>query len=463
MDKCQAAVPVWVMPLARVVENFDPRLTRFDVVVIDEASQSDVMSLIALYMADRVVVVGDDEQVSPEAVGLELTGVQNLIDEHLRGIPNHLLYDGKCSIYDLAFTAFGGTICLREHFRCVPEIIQFSNHLSYNGAIKPLRDASQVALRPHVISHRVASAQSEDKVNEREALAVASLLIAASEQPEYAKNDQGKPVTFGVISLVGEDQARRIEMLLREHMLPTEYERRRIICGNAAHFQGDERDVIFLSVVDAPRSGPLPLRAEPLFKKRFNVAASRGRDQVWVVHSLNAQSDLKPEDLRRRLIEHAENPHALSRLLEEQMRKVDQRSLQFEGEVLRRLVDAGYRVIPQLSVGYYRIDLVVEGGGKRLAVECDGDRYHPLDKLPEDMARQAILERLGWTFVRIRGSVFFRDADRALQPVFARLAQLGIPPEGREPEVSKSIQAGTKLKSSHYSEGRGVGAGMGLC
>ena len=51
------------------------------------------------------------------------------------------LYDGQTSIYDLAETSFGGVVALREHFRCVPEIIQFSNALSYNFTIRPLRDA----------------------------------------------------------------------------------------------------------------------------------------------------------------------------------------------------------------------------------------------------------------------------------------------------------------------------------
>jgi predicted RNA binding protein YcfA (HicA-like mRNA interferase family) len=73
--------------------------------------------------------------------------------------------------------------------------------------------------------------------------------------------------------------------------------------------------------------------------------------------------------------------------------------------------------------------MVVEGGGKRLAVECDGDRYHPMEKLAEDMDRQAILERLGWQFVRIRGSAFYRDKELSMRPVFARLAELEIPPE----------------------------------
>src|SRR5229473_4954748 len=131
MSECRGAVPVWVMPLSRVVENFDPRVTRFDVLIIDEASQSDVMALVALYLGKTVLVVGDHEQVSPSAVGQDLGIIQNLIFQYLPGIPNSDLYDGQISIYDLARQSFGGTTCLVEHFRCVPEIIQFSNLISY--------------------------------------------------------------------------------------------------------------------------------------------------------------------------------------------------------------------------------------------------------------------------------------------------------------------------------------------
>jgi len=418
MGEARTAVPVWIMPLTRVVESFDPATVRFDVVIIDEASQSDAMSLIALYMGAQVVVVGDDEQVSPDAVGENIEDTQNLIAEHLTGIPNAHLFDGKQSIYDLAMSSFGGTICLREHFRCVSDIIQFSNRLSYDGKIKPLRDASSVVTKPYVVSHRVEGAASANKVNEEEALAMVSLLIAATEQPEYADS------TIGVISLVGEEQALRIDTLLHQHLSPVEYEQRRIMCGTPAQFQGDERDVMFLSMVDGPQGGPLPLRQQPLFRKRFNVAASRARDQMWVVHSLSLE-DLKVGDLRRSLIEHAQNPQAFEQLLQEQEKKTES---EFERQVLKRLMVAKYRVQPQWKVGSYRIDMVVEGGGKRLAVECDGDRYHTLDNLAEDMQRQAVLERLGWSFVRIRGSEFFRDADRAMRPLFMRLEEMDIPP-----------------------------------
>lgn len=426
MNECKDAVPVWVMPLSKVVEHFSAG-TRFDVVIVDEASQSDILALVALYLAERVIVVGDHEQVSPSAVGQNVTVVQNLIATHLDGIPNAILYDGQTSIYDLAKSSFGGVICLSEHFRCVPEIIEFSNQLSYGGRIKPLREASSSSLKPALVTHRV-EGRAEAKVNVVEAKAVAALVAAVAEHPAYS----GK--TIGAVSLVGEEQAIEIERLLRQHMAPVEYERRRILCGNASQFQGDERDLMFLSMVDSPSGdGPLVLRADQKFKQRFNVAASRARDQMWVVHSLNPGVDLKPDDLRRKLLDHCANPFGLSSAIQ---RAAAEAESAFEREVLGHLVRAGYRVLPQYEVGYYRIDLVVEGGGQRLAVECDGDKYHPLSKLPEDMARQAILERLGWKFVRLRGSAFFRDQGSALRPVFRRLQELGIPPEGAEPGQS---------------------------
>ena len=437
MSECRSAVPVWVMPLSRVVENFDPHITRFDVVIIDEASQSDVMALVALYLGKTVLVVGDHEQVSPSAVGQDLGIIQNLIFQYLPGIPNSDLYDGQISIYDLARQSFGGTTCLVEHFRCVPEIIQFSNMISYDHRIKPLRDASRVHLRPHTIAYQVAGSSRDGKINRQEALGVASLLTAAMEQPEYKKNDAGQPTTFGVVSLVGDEQALEIDSLLRKHISPDSYELHRLLCGNAAQFQGDERDIIFISLVDTAQRGPLSLRDQELFKQRFNVAASRARDQMWVVHSLSPQNDLKPDDLRRQLIEHAQDPSRLMHALEEKEKRTQS---PFEREVMKRLVAAGYRVAPHWRVGAFRIDLVVEGDGRRLAIECDGDRYYPLEKLPQDMDRQAVLERMGWIFARIRGTEFFRNPERAMKSVYDKLQHLEISPNGTSPSTAKKSQ-----------------------
>jgi len=474
MIAAKGAVPVWIMPLNEVVETFDPRTTRFDVVIIDEASQCDPTAMFALYLGHQTIIVGDDEQVTPVAVGVDMADVNKLIQVHLQGIPKKELYDGEFSIYEFAQIAFGGVIRLVEHFRCAPNIIAFSNTLSYKGEIKPLREASAINLNPHVLPYRVAdSCGRSDGVNDAEAEVIASLICAAVEQPEYAANEDGKPTSFGVVSLVGNQQAMRVDALLRQKLEPVEYKSRQILCGDAAQFQGDERDVMFLSVVDAPPpEPPLPMRQEGpknIFKKRFNVAASRARDQMWVVHSLNHEIDLKPGDYRRRLIEHAIDPEAWERELERGLAQVDPRSKEFEGRVLRRLMEANFRVLPQYRVGGYRIDLVVTGGGRRLAVECDGERHHGPEKLQEDMDRQAILERLGWQFVRIRGSIFFRDEDRAMRPVFQRLNELGItadlnlPPSSSPADIEgatqRVIRRAQELRASWQEERSQAGEG----
>lgn len=273
-----------------------------------------------------------------------------------------------------------------------------------------------------MVAHRVvATSEASNKINRDEAREIASLIAAAIELDAYAGQ------TMGVISLVGEEQARVIENILRRKLPPDEFQRRRIICGNAAQFQGDERDVMFLSMIDTPRDNQLSLKQGGKFEQRYNVAASRARNQMWVVYSVDPGTDLKAGDLRRRLIEHAIDPKAITRNIEQLAPRTDS---PFEREVLERLMRAGFHVTPQWPVGRYRIDMVVECDGKRLAVECDGDRYHTLENLANDMERQAILERLQWRFVRIRGSAFYRDRDEAMKPVFNKLKQLGIQPIG---------------------------------
>ena len=427
------AVPVWIMPLAEVAETFDPRKTRFDVVIIDEASQCDPTALFALYLGEQTIIVGDDEQVTPVAVGVQSQEVADLIKVFLQEVPHKELYDGETSVYELAQIAFGGVIRLTEHFRCAPGIIAFSNSLSYKDEVQPLREASAIPLQPHVVSHRVPGGHERDGVNDTEAEVVASLICAAIKQPEYARNDAGRVTSFGAISLVGDKQALRIDALLRQRLAPLDYRKRQILCGDSAQFQGDERDVMFLSVVDAPPARPpLPIRQEgpkKIFKKRYNVAASRARNQMWVVHSLDHTADLQVGDYRRRLIEHSLDPHAWERELQErQARSSGQRTGMLEELVSRRLAERGYRVVPNYQAGAFTIDLVVIGGGRRLAIECDGEQSHGPDRLQDDIARQAVLERLGWTFIRIRGSLFFRDEDRALAPVFRRLEELGVTP-----------------------------------
>ena len=427
------AVPVWIMPISMVAETFDPRTTRFDLVIVDEASQADLNALIPLYMARQVVIVGDHEQVTPLGVGKEQTALENLRKSMLHDFPNAHLFDAMSSIYDIGRQAFGDAVRLVEHFRSVPEIIAFSNQLSYEGKIRPLRATDSTHIKPACVAYPVEGTREGD-VNPREAEAIVSLIKAMTLHPAYA----GK--TIGVISMVKEDQALLIQSLLHKRIDSVELEKRRILAGISAEFQGDERDIMLLSLVDST-SGEASLRtlregAYELVKKRYNVAASRARDQLWVVHSFDSHRDLKPDDLRFQLLQHARDPSAALHAFS--MEPSGSES-PLEREVAKRLADAGFRVKQQMSVGHFRIDMVIESDDKRLAVECDGDRYRSPESLAEDAARQAVLERLGWQFVRIRGSAFYRDPEAALRRVFDRLDELGITPvkriEGEAPDA----------------------------
>jgi very-short-patch-repair endonuclease len=111
--------------------------------------------------------------------------------------------------------------------------------------------------------------------------------------------------------------------------------------------------------------------------------------------------------LRRSLITHFSAP-----FVQDEARVGNLRGLcesPFERDLYDELTQRGYRVTPQVKVGQNRIDLVAEGhNGTRLAVECDGDRYHGSDKWIEDMDRQRVLERAGWIFWRSFASAFVR-------------------------------------------------------
>lgn len=168
MEKCQIAVPAWIMPIYKAMENLNPAKNIFDIVIVDEASQSDISSLAILYMGKKLIIVGDDKQVSPMAVGIDSGKMENLRQIYLsEDIPNSIIYDAQTSIYDIAMTTYH-PLMLKEHFRCVPEIIGYSNWLSYGGTILPLRSASSSNLLPAVVNYRVDDGRRSDrrKINE---------------------------------------------------------------------------------------------------------------------------------------------------------------------------------------------------------------------------------------------------------------------------------------------------------
>ena len=207
-------------------------------------------------------------------------------------------------------------------------------------------------------------------------------------------------------------------------------QRHRIACGDARTFQGKERDIIFLSMVSAPNEVGGTL-AGIMYDQRFNVAASRARDRMYLVRSVGPEHLSQANRLRRNLISHFATPFAQDEIRTHDLRKFCESP--FEREIYDELTQRGYWVTPQVRVGQYRIDMVVEGhNDARLAVECDGDKYHGADKWADDMQRQRVLERAGWAFWRCFASAFIRRRKDTLDNLLKTLDERGIEPMGAE-------------------------------
>jgi very-short-patch-repair endonuclease len=431
MRVAQSAVPAWIMPLQKVIETIPAIPDAFDVVIVDEASQASLEAVFLLWLAPRVIAVGDDKQCAPFYAAEEHQKHYDRLRAYLPDLAEHERHAFRpdSNLYEILSQRFPDVVRLSEHFRCMPEIIGWSSRQFYDDRLIPLRQFGADRLNPlHVVhvSGGYVQGRRENIRNEPEAKQLVEKLQELLEDPHY----NSPPKTFGVIALQGTGQARLIENMIIDSIDPTVIERHDIRVGAPPDFQGAERDVIMLSMVIAEPYRSLTRREE---QRRFNVAASRARDQMWLFTSVK-RDRLSRDDLRFSLLDYMEDPPSYlgeSRAAEE----VSTYELQdpfdslFEQRVFRKIRQRGYHVMPQFPVGKRRIDLVVSGDNGRLAVECDGRIAHTTpDQIRKDMNRERELRRAGWRFWRVRESEFTFDADRALEPLWDELARLGIHP-----------------------------------
>lgn len=424
MQGAYQAVPCWVLPQWRVSETIPPEVGLFDLVVIDEASQSDIWALPALLRGQKVLVVGDHKQVSPTAVGTAEEKIKELIQRFLTNQPFWSEMTPDKSIYDLARVVFAGnSVMLKEHFRCVPAIIEFSNREFYQGDIRPLRvPKANERLDPPLIDVYVKGGNRRDDVNDPEAKAVVDEIETILADRQF----DGRSI--GVVTLLGTAQAARIHELVSQRISPVDVVERKIAVGPPPVFQGRERDIMMVSMVLGPGDRSAANRAD--MQQRFNVALSRARDRMYLFRSV-AETEFRDDSLNGKVISHFKQPFRQDAQKIQALRERCESG--FELEMFDELVKRGFRVEPQVQCGGYRIDFVVEGNeGRRLAVECDGDRFHGPGQWQDDMARQRVLERAGWAFWRCFASSFVRRRKAVLDDLMQTLEGLGIEPLGAE-------------------------------
>lgn len=431
MDSVKDLIPCWVMPLYNIMETVKPKLGMYDYVIIDEASQLGPEAIFLLFIAKKIIIVGDDKQTAPSDAFMDDNQLQSQIKKHLNNIPYSLFYGPDSSFFDHALRFCSDKVILREHFRCMPEIIEFSNKHFYKPsgmALYPLKQYSQKRLDPiKSVYCPNAISMPRSKINEIEAEYIANQIADITKKSSY----EGK--TIGVISLIGRQQADLIDQYILNRIDQTVYRERKIVCGDPSSFQGDERDIIFLSLVRAPnpkndkKYATFSALTTDKSKRSFNVAVSRAKEQVWLFHSIQLE-DISTRknfqnNLQYQILHYFQNPQKGQETIRVPQDKSGTKTPKpfdswFEVDVYNDIVSKGYSVIPQYKVGgeRYIIDLVVQlNNGTKIAVECDGLHWHSgADAIYNDLIRQRNLERCGWQFFRITDAEYYSDGEKYL-------------------------------------------------
>ena len=396
----------------------------FDVVIFDEASQ--VLpedALPAIDRAGQVIVVGDRQQLPPTT--FFRAGLGNDEESDYDEEEDEDSFEGRESILDVMVGQVGAGFAeryLSVHYRSRCEsLIRFSNHEFYEDRLLtfPSPDPAAANVRDVYLPNATYDAGGS-RTNRDEAERVTDIVFEL-----MATQTTGESI--GVVAL-SRNQADLIESLIEERRLLNRHlDQRfsdelpeRFFVKNLENVQGDERDHVILSIGYGPTpAGAVPNRFGPINQeggeRRLNVAVTRARKSMTVVHSLRAEdiSSGQPGARQlRRYLEYVRNPeHAF----ESEATGTGEPESPFEEAVLAALRSRGHSVDAQIGVSGYRIDLAIrseDGEGYDLGIECDGITYHSSPTARDrDWLRQQVLEGLGWRIHRVWSTAWVRDPE----------------------------------------------------
>ncbi|MBI1225919.1 MAG: AAA family ATPase [Bacteroidetes bacterium] len=431
MQVAKGAVPIWIMPQETAVTFFpDATPEQFDLLIIDEASQCDISSLNLVFRCKKSLIVGDENQTSvvTDRSIFKIERTNELLDKYLISHRFKTQFDvnnKNNSIYTISGVIYPNIVTLTEHFRCLPEIIGYSNRHVYNSDIVPLKTATEKTYGEPVEVHYV----EDNYMDEYKPLIVKKVVEEIENYIIAHQNQELKRLpTVGILTLDSSNTKHQnwlIKQISQSELIKYYEDKLELLIGTSREFQGDERDIMFLTITAShnfsERDNQIrPPRAATTeeYMRIFNVAASRAKEKSVVVHSIHpdAVAIMNPECYRKRLIDYYGNISIGQdgakgvRNLQTLINQVDANSGEFEKTVCKFLYsnDFGDFLFPQFEVGKYRIDFGLIKNNKKLAIECDGFTYHSgIEKIKEDITRQLILERAGWRFFRIQSTDWF--------------------------------------------------------
>jgi very-short-patch-repair endonuclease len=426
------SLPAWIMPPDDVARLFPCSEGLFDVVIIDEASQVDLPSILPIvYRGKKILICGDVKQMQPKRFAFANDAIARAAWQKHKvksNGPPEELYPTKQSLLELAAYRSDESVFLNEHFRSLPSIIQFSNERWYGSQMRIMTDETKKRFgtqgTPAFVLHKTNGLATPDsQVNEVEAHDLVSHLKSMLSSSDYAS------ATFGVLCLF-QEQVEFIQSLVEDEIDENLWRKHDLVVLNPDGMQGDERDVILYSLsFDAQnmtRQQLSPrLQDSTHIQGMLNVAFTRARDEVHVFHSAPIEdfgfAGGRPSALSLWLA-HGRGVMERGRVARGVARagKVDS---QFEADVADALQRRGFGVAHQIRACGFWIDLVIDhqaAPGRRLAVECDGEVWHQEpdgSRKISDLEREEILERAGWTVLRIPYTAWLKRPEAQLNRV----------------------------------------------
>jgi hypothetical protein len=399
----QTLKPCFMMGPQAVAQYLTPGVVKFDLVIMDEASQLKPEEAIgAIARGGQLVVVGDSRQLPPTSFFSRMGQVGDDDDQYTTT-------DAE-SILDLCAAHFHPSRPLRWHYRSQHHsLIAFSNEHFYRRNLivfpSPYGQSSRLGVRATYLADAAYDNQSNLKEAERVVAAVREHIV---DRPDES---------LGVVTLNIKQRDLIAELLderLRDVPGADTYrelwasEGQPLFVKNLENVQGDERDAIVISTTfgRAAGSGVVRQNFGPISRqggwRRLNVLFTRARKSVAVYTSLRPEDIVldgtTPEGTKalRNYLEYART--GLLVLPVDEGREPDS---DFEVAVISVLRARGYEVTPQLGVAGFRIDIAVKHpeslGTYLAAIECDGASYHSARSVRDrDRIRQEILEGLGW-------------------------------------------------------------------
>lgn len=415
-DVLLAARPCWAMsPL--VVSQMLPARELFDLVVFDEASQVEPQDAVTSIMRGRqLAIAGDSKQLPPSRMFQRLI-TDDPSDDDAEDDLEH--YESILDVLQPLLPAY----LLKWHYRSRDErLIAFANKNIYGRKLVTFAGCSaESPLSLHVVDGTARPGQSGVASAE-----VEKVIELIAEHARTRPHESLGVIAFGIKQSDAIEgalrDARQLRPELDEFQARHDAPGRRVFVKNLERVQGDERDAVILSVGRSKTAGgkvSLQFGALNLEggERRLNVAITRAKRRMTVVSSFsahemapNATKNRGPE-LLRQFLEYAGTDQGLDVIGRQ---RTEIRLNGFERSICTALRDQGLTVHPQWGVGEYAIDFAIahpdQPGRMVLAVEADGDRYHRTYAARDrDRLRQMHLESLGWRFVRVWSTDWFRD------------------------------------------------------